>query len=143
MMELLFTLINVAVIPAWVLIAFFPKSKWTSKWVYSYAWHMLLAIFYTVFILWGFIENIGSQGGMDSLAALRIGFENDKVLLAAWAHYLVFDLFVGTYIAKDAQQRNSITLVLKPILLLTLMLGPIGFLAYQIHVKIKKNDISE
>ena len=32
---------------------------------------------------------------------------NDKVLLAAWAHYLIFDLFVGTWIAKKCLEEKS------------------------------------
>ena len=136
-MDLLYTLLNASVIPAWILIAFFPRSKFTNKLVYSYAWHIVLSIFYLVYIVWGSIENFGGEGGMHSLEALRIGFENDKVLLAAWAHYLIFDLFVGVWIMKDAQSKNIDSWLLKPILFFTLMLGPVGFLFYQVLKKIK------
>lgn len=137
-MEIWFKIINATVIPAWLLIAFFPKNEWTKKLILSYAFHLFLAVFYTFFIFWGMYENSGGEGGMDSLAALRIGFLNDKVLLAAWAHYLVFDLFVGVWIVKDAEAKDYNSWLLKPILLFTLMLGPFGFLLYKLYSFFKR-----
>lgn len=137
-MEIIFKIINASVIPAWILIAFFPKNELTKKLVFSYAWHIVLTIFYAIFIVWGMIENKGSGGGMDSLETLRIGFLNDKILLAAWAHYLIFDLFVGVWIVKDAESKNLNSWLLKPILLCTLMFGPIGFLLYKVYLLLKK-----
>ena len=129
-MEILFKILNFSVIPAWILLALFPNNKLTKTLVLSYAWHIVLAVLYTIFILWGMYENAGGEGGMDSLESLRIGFLNDKILLAAWAHYLIFDLFVGVWIVNDAQKRNISQWRLIPILFLTLMFGPIGFLFY-------------
>jgi len=67
---------------------------------------------------------------MDSMQHLRNGFANDKVLLAAWAHYLIFDLFVGTWIAKKCLEENITNWIKWPSLFLTLMLGPVGFLLF-------------
>lgn len=139
-MEYLFTIANVSVIPAWVLLVFFPKATITNKLVKSYAWHTALAVLYTVFIFWGMQENITVEGdGMGSLAQLRIGFLNDKILLAAWVHYLVFDLFVGVWIANEAVKLAINKYLLVSILFLTLMLGPVGFLLFQIYKKFKSN----
>tara|TARA_B110000908_G_C10175062_1_gene412837 strand:+ start:200 stop:619 length:420 start_codon:yes stop_codon:yes gene_type:complete len=139
-MEYLFTIANVSVIPAWVLLAFFPKATITTKLVKSYAWHTALAVLYTVFIFWGMQENAAIEGdGMGSLAQLRIGFLNDKILLAAWVHYLVFDLFVGVWIANEAVKLAMNKYLLSSILFLTLMLGPVGFLLFQIYKKFKSN----
>lgn len=137
-METIFKLVNMAIIPAWILIAFFPQKEFTNKLVFSYAWHIVLAVLYTVFIVWGLLENTTPGGGMGTLEALRIGFENDKILVAAWLHYLVFDLFVGTWIAKDALEKNINSWYLKPILLFTLMAGPVGFLLYKVYLFQKK-----
>jgi hypothetical protein len=48
----------------------------------------------------------------------------------AWAHFLAFDLFVGRWIYLDSRERGSSAGLVAPALLLTLMLGPIGFLLY-------------
>jgi hypothetical protein len=71
------------------------------------------------------------------LADLRIAFLNDKVLLAAWAHYLVFDLFVGTWIARKCLEENISNALKWPSLALTLFFGPIGFLLFTM---LKKKD---
>lgn len=137
-MELLYTVVNASVIPAWVLLAFFPQATITNKLVKSYAWHIALAIFYSIFIFGGMQENASIEGaGMGSLEQLRIGFLNDKILLAAWVHYLVFDLFVGVWIVKESEKRSMNKWIVAPMLFLTLMLGPVGFLVFQVYKKVK------
>ncbi|MFT4643906.1 MAG: hypothetical protein ACI8ZX_000302 [Planctomycetota bacterium] len=139
-MELLFTIANMVVLPAWVLLAFFPNATVTNKLVKSYAWHIALAILYTVFIFWGMQENASAEGaGMGSLEQLRIGFLNDKILLAAWVHYLVFDLFVGVWIVNESEKLSLNKWLVMPMLFLTLMLGPVGFLLFHVYKKLKSN----
>ena len=48
----------------------------------------------------------------------------------AWAHFLAFDLFVGRWIYLDRRERGISALLIAPVLFLTLMLGPLGFLLY-------------
>ena len=135
-MELIFKILNASIIPFWILLAFFVHTDLTKKLIFSYVIHMILAVFYLVFIIWGMAENVGGEGGMDSLAHLRIGFLNDKVLLAAWARYLIFDLFVGTWIAKKCLEENISNWIKIPSLLLTLVFGPIGFLVFNVLRKV-------
>jgi hypothetical protein len=52
------------------------------------------------------------------------------VFAAAWAHYLVFDMVVGSWIARDAV-RLGIPWPLRTLaLLLTFLAGPVGFLLH-------------
>jgi hypothetical protein len=129
-MELIFKILNASIIPFWILLAFFVQTDLTKRLLFNYTIHIVLAVFYAVFIIWGMFENFGGEGGMDSLASLRIGFLNDKVLIAAWAHYLIFDLFVGTWIAKKCLEENISNWIKLPSLLLTLIFGPVGFLLF-------------
>ena len=46
------------------------------------------------------------------------------------AHFLAFDLFVGRWEYLDARERQLTHWLLAPCLFLTLMLGPLGLLAY-------------
>ena len=48
------------------------------------------------------------------------------MLLAGWVHYLAFDLFIGGWIAVEADKIGLNRIVQAPILLATFMLGPIG-----------------
>jgi len=59
-------------------------------------------------------------------------FSDPWVLLAGWVHYLAFDLVVGARVARDAVERGVSRWLVVPCLVLTLMFGPAGFLAYSI-----------
>lgn len=48
----------------------------------------------------------------------------------AWVHFLAFDLFVGRWIYLDSRERRASIWLTSPVLFLTLMLGPAGFLLY-------------
>lgn len=50
--------------------------------------------------------------------------------LVGWVHYLAFDLIVGWVIANDADQMGLNRWLVVPALLLTFMLGPVGWLMY-------------
>jgi hypothetical protein len=85
------------------------------------------AVLYVILIAQGLPE---AEGGFDSIAGVRGLFANDSALTAGWLHYLAFDLFVGTWIARDSAERGVHALLVAPCLGLTLMFGPAGLLAY-------------
>jgi hypothetical protein len=45
-------------------------------------------------------------------------------------HYLAFDLFVGGWEVRDAQERGIRHLLVVPALVLTFLFGPAGWLLY-------------
>jgi hypothetical protein len=59
-------------------------------------------------------------------------FTNEWAALAGWIHYLAFDLLVGTWEVKDSQERGISHWFVIPCLVLTFLLGPIGFLLYTV-----------
>jgi Domain of unknown function (DUF4281) len=65
----------------------------------------------------------------------------------SWLHFLAFDLFVGRWIYLDGRERGAPAWVMAPMLFLTLMLGPFGFLLYLIvrhtggHLQASENVI--
>ena len=87
-----------------------------------------LAIAYTVLIVlfWA-----GAQGGFGSLAEVASLFADPWLLLAGWVNYLAFDLAIGAAIARKAFDENLPRLILVPILPLTFLFGPIGWLAFE------------
>ena len=72
------------------------------------------------------------MAGLRRLKASARLFSTDIGILVGWVHYLVFDLFVGAWIARDAQRRGFSHWLLVPCLLLTFMAGPFGLLLYVI-----------
>jgi hypothetical protein len=124
--ETLFTLANASVMPAWLLLVFAPHGRVTRAVVHSFIYPVGLALFY-LFLL---VTTWGGDGGMGSLEAVRTGFSRDGVLLLGWVHYLVFDLFIGAWMVRDARRVGVVHVLIIPSLVLTLMLGPIGLLTY-------------
>jgi Domain of unknown function (DUF4281) len=130
--EQLFRLANACVMPAWLLLAVAPRWLWTRRLVHSALYPIVLGIVYTVgLLLSGPGSDASAEGaGLSSLAGIYAAFSNPRTLLVAWVHYLVFDLFVGAWQARDALRRGIPHWVLVPCLFLTLMAGPMGLLAY-------------
>lgn len=125
--ETLFTICNNVAVIGWILLIFAPRWKWTTRLVLAGAVPLLLALVYLFLI----VTNIGhAEGGFGSLAGVAQLFRNEKILLAGWVHYLVFDLFVGAWEVRDAQKLKLNHLLIVPCLLLTFLFGPIGFLLY-------------
>ena len=74
-------------------------------------------------------------GGMDfrdfnSLGGIMKLQGSEAAALVGWIHYLAFDLLVGFWMARDAQRLGLNRWLIVPSLLLTFMLGPIGWLSY-------------
>ena len=83
-------------------------------------------------------------GGFASLAEVAALFQNKQLLFAGWVHYLAFDLFVGGWIAVQADQIGVSRLAQVPILLATFMLGPLGlalFLTVNVIAKLLNKEM--
>jgi Domain of unknown function (DUF4281) len=72
-----------------------------------------------------------AEGGFDSLANVQKLFNSPWVALAGWVHYLAFDLAIGAILARKVMAAGLSRLFLIPILPLTFLFGPIGFLLGQ------------
>ncbi|MFF5294277.1 abscisic acid-deficient protein Aba4 family protein [Paractinoplanes globisporus] len=65
-----------------------------------------------------------------TLGGLRDALSTANGAAAAWAHMVAFDLFVGRWCFLDARERGVRHLILAPILVLTILFGPLGLAAY-------------
>ena len=127
--ETVFSIANTMALAGWILLILAPRWAWTGKIVLSGALPLLLSIAYLILIILFFGK---TEGGFGSLADVAKLFNNQWALLAGWIHYLAFDLFVGGWEVKDAQARGISHWFVIPCLVLTFLLGPIGFLLYHI-----------
>ncbi len=138
--DTLFSIANAWVLPGWLLIAFLPGWKYTSRLVY-YVAIVPLAIAYS----WLFLSGIGNMESdsfstLDNVVAL---FSEPDAVLIGWIHYLAFDLLVGLMIANDARRlKINQWIVLLP-LFFTFMSGPFGLLIYTVirFISIKKAGV--
>ena len=70
------------------------------------------------------------EGGFGSLAEVARLFGHPGLLLAGWVHYLAFDLLVGVWERDEARRIGLPQWALVPCLVLTFLLGPLGWLVF-------------
>ena len=128
-MKVLFDLSNAYVMPFWLLMIFAPKWSWTRK-ILSSPWVLVpLAAAYMRLMGPQFLQTLPllAKPELESVSALLGTYEGTTV---GWIHFLCFDLFVGRWIYLDSRSRNLSALLISPVLFLTLMFGPVGWLVY-------------
>jgi len=126
-----FTLANFSVLPAWLLLAVAPDAALTRRLVHSFAYPLALGAVYAAIAVWLFAASPAPEGaGFGSLQGVMLLFATPLAVFLGWVHYLVFDLFVGAWEARDARRRALPHALLLPCLALTFLLGPSGLLLY-------------
>jgi hypothetical protein len=139
-MNELFLLCNGFAIVGWILLAAAPRWHWTNRLVVSGVWSVALAVVYTALVASALP---GAEGSFDSIAGVRALFGNDALLTAGWVHYLAFDLMVGALEVRIANRDGIPHIIVIPILFMTLMLGPIGLLAFFATKSIRDGRITD
>ena len=71
-----------------------------------------------------------APGGFGSLADVAALLGDPGMLLAAWVHFLAFDLLIGAWIVRQGRREVIPFALVVPCLPLTLMFGPAGYLAF-------------
>lgn len=126
-LEAIFSVVNFLPLPIWAIWVAAPRSA-PSRALATSLWPwMVLASIYTAGALVAFAGGGAEGGSFSSLAGVMALFQSPLVAFVGWVHYLCFDLFVGRWIMNDAPDGGY---RLAPVLVLTLMLGPAGFLLY-------------
>lgn len=126
-----FSLAGTLALLGWValLVTLFVKRARPGVWpVTQYVIPGLIAVAYG--LLWWGGRGAYADGGFGSIPEVRVWFANDYLLTAGWLHYLAFDLFIGTWICRDAGTRRIHPLLVLPTLPLTFMFGPLGLLLW-------------
>jgi hypothetical protein len=129
--DTVFQAANLAALLAWLALAASPsRAPWatrvhklTGRWL-----PLALAVLYVAMLL----RHWPAQGGFGSVAEVQTLFKAPGALVAGWVHYLAFDLFVGTWIAQRAAALKMHHALLLPVLLLTFLFGPAGWLAFSL-----------
>ena len=126
--ETIFVVANNSIVPAWLLLIVAPRWRWTERLVHSVLPAALLVPLYVWLI---FFDSPGPENAsFFTLEGVMNIFTTKRTVIGCWVHYLVFDLFVGAWIARDARRLEIPHLLTAPLLVLTLAFGPVGFAAY-------------
>lgn len=124
----LFLICNYAVLPAWLLLALLPHHRLTQTLVHAVWIPCLLGPVYIWALFFG--PPAAEGAGFDSLQGVMLLFQSPMAVLGGWIHYLVFDLFIGAWIVRDARSLGINHWLTVPCLFATLMTGPAGLLLY-------------
>lgn len=128
-----FSMVNLLAMIAWVGLIALPRWPALLSGVLYLGVGLLCLIYATglIGVVTGLIPN-PDGGGADffSIEGVRAIFGSDAGVTIGWTHYLAFDLFVGLWIARDADAKDVSRLVQAPILIATLMAGPLGLLIW-------------
>jgi uncharacterized membrane protein YozB (DUF420 family) len=123
----LFSICNFLALAGWLLLVFGGRRRWVSSLLTGAILPLLFAAAYLVLLVAHFRESSGGFGSPTDVAAL---FSNHWMLLAGWIHYLAFDLFVGSWEVRDAEERGISQWLVLPCLFFTFMFGPLGLMMY-------------
>jgi hypothetical protein len=111
----------------WFILIFMPRRIKPLFFVAEYLLPFSLGLLYSGLALASFFT---AEGGYGSMSSVRELFNNDAMLLAGWVHYLAFDLFIGAWIARQADKLGLSRLSQAPILAATFMFGPVGLILF-------------
>lgn len=130
-METIFSLSSFTVLPFWLLMILLPGWSWTQRIIRSPLVVLAPALIYAALVLpqLGEVFFEVANPTLPSIAGL-LGSPAGATI--AWVHFLAFDLFVGRWIYLESRKLGLSAWLVSPVLFLTLMLGPIGFLLYLI-----------
>ncbi|MCA9524346.1 MAG: DUF4281 domain-containing protein [Myxococcales bacterium] len=126
-MSIAYIALNAFAVVGWSFLFVAPRARITAYLVRSVAFPLLFAAIYLLLAAISFGRAGGSLLTLDGLAA---AFQDRGVLLAGWVHYITLDLFVGCWELTDSQRCGIRHRALLPCLILTLMVAPVGLLAY-------------
>ena len=125
MWDSLFILTNAIAFAGWAMLAFLPRKPMVMASI-LFLGVGLLCLAYTA--MFAVQATAIVSGDFTSIEGIRSLFATDGGIVLGWTHYLAFDLFIGQWIARDADNKGFHRLVQLPFLFLTLMAGPIGLL---------------
>ena len=131
--ETIYLWLNFGVLPLWLALVFFPNSRISLIFISSIFLPIIFSLIYSYMIYQLIIngENIFEifdlYLGIENLHSL---FSNDIFLLIFWIHFLGINLFLGSWVSRDAL-RYDVPKFLSGISLISIYFtGPLGLVLY-------------
>lgn len=127
----LFQLASLAIV-GWIPLIFFPSWSGSRRLAASAFFPIYISVLYAFGVGAllmelgpGFIADFGTAEGVARLLARQ------EIAWIAWLHILAFDQAIGLLIYRENMRRRYVPIPVQSLLLfLTLMFGPLGFLAF-------------
>jgi len=131
--ETIYLWLSFGVLPFWLTLMFFPSSRVNQIFITSIFLPVIFSSIYCYMIYLLIIngENIFESFdlylGIENLHSL---FSNDIFLLIFWIHFLGINLFLGSWVSKDAIRYNVPKFLSGISLILIYFTGPLGLVLY-------------
>ena len=129
---IIFNIVNLIALVAWAALILAPRWPALLSAILYLAVGGLCALYATLFVsaVTGLIPTNNAGADFTTMEGIRSIFLDDLGLTIGWTHYLAFDLFVGLWIARDADAKFFARWIQAPILLATFMAGPVGLILW-------------
>ena len=129
--DTIFGAANLLALLCWAALVLAPRGD-ISRTLIFYRGVGLLCLAYAVLLVLLLTGVIDGAGGADftTIEGVRTIFASDAGVTVGWIHYLALDLFTGMWIARDADSKGFARVWQAPVLVLTLLAGPLGLLVW-------------
>ena len=133
-LENIYLLANWGVIPFWLMLLTIPNQPITKVLVNSVIAPLILAsayvyLAYKLYLDGEVFEVFQLYFGLDNLYSI---YSNDTFLLIFWLHFLSINLFIGSWMSRDAQKYMVPKILTMVSLILIYFSGPVGLVFYWI-----------
>ena len=124
---------NFGVLPFWLMLIFIPNSRITQIFVNSVILPLILSIAYvytiyqTILLDEPIFEVFKLYLSLDNLYTV---FANESFLLVFWLHFLVLNLFLGSWVSQDGFKYSVSRGMIIISLILIYFTGPLGLVLY-------------
>lgn len=132
--NLVFSGVNLGALFAWAALILAPRWPALLSAILYLGIGGFCALYAVVFIsvVSGLVPAANEGADFTTIEGIRSIFSSDVGVVVGWTHYLAFDLFVGLWIARDADAKFFSRWLQAPILLATFLAGPIGLIVWLI-----------
>ena len=133
--EVIYMWANFGVLPFWLMLIFFPNLTITRIFVNSVILPLILAtaygytIYQTILLDESIFDFFRLYVSLDNLYTI---LSTESFLLIFWLHFLALNLFLGSWVSRDAIKYNMSRSVVFIPLFLIYFTGPLGLVLYWI-----------
>ena len=128
MIDVAFSISSLLALVAWLVLIAFPSWRIVRQRVIGIYVPALFASAYSLLFPALYFQ---SPGGFSSVSDLTVLLtSHPAIVLAAWLHYLAFDLLIGKMIVDDAQDRQIPHYFIIIPLVCCFLFGPLGLLMF-------------
>ena len=107
--EMIYLWLNFGIIPFWIILIFFPQSKFCNFFITSIIPYLIFTFIYIYLVYHFFVNgynytnNFNLYLGLNDLINL---FSDKSFLIIFWIHFLAINLFCGSWIVRDSQNLS-------------------------------------